>query len=73
MTRGMIVDNIKMLTGWLMINIPNWIDSASTWFTLISTILGAMVMVVTYKRAQIKLKITQLELKEKEKENEADK
>jgi len=73
MTRGMIVDNIKMLTGWLMINIPNWIDSASTWFTLISTILGAMVMVVTYKRAQIKLKITQLELKEKEKKNESDK
>ena len=73
MTRGMIIDNVKMLIGWLMINIPNWIDSASMWFTLFSTILGAMVMVVTYKRAQIKLKITQLELKEKEKKNESDK
>ena len=73
MTRGVIIDNLKMLTGWLMINVPVWMDNASTWFTLFSTILGAMVMVVTYKRAQIKLKITQLELKEKEKNNESDK
>lgn len=73
MTRGMIADNLKMLTGWLMINVPAWMDSASTWFTLFSTILGTMVMIVTYKRARIKLKISQMELKEKEKENEADK
>lgn len=71
MTRGMIIDNVKMLIGWFMINIPNWIDSASMWFTLISTILGAMVMVVTYKRARIKLRISEMELKEKEKKNEA--
>ena len=73
MTRGMIIDNTKVIAGWLMVNIPVWMDNASTWLTLFSTILGAMVMVVTYKRARIKLKINQLELKEKMKKNESDK
>lgn len=73
MTREMIADILKMLAGWLMINVPAWMESASIWFTFISTVTGALVMVVTYKRVRIKLKITQLELKEKERRNEADK
>lgn len=72
MTRGMIIDNTKVVAGWLMVNLPMWIDSASTWITLFSTSLGAMVMVITYKRARIKLKINKMEL-EKMKKDESDK
>lgn len=71
MTRGMIFDNMRMLIGWLMINLPMWIESASTWITLFSTILGALVLVVTYKRVRIKLKITEMEYLEKKKEHES--
>ncbi len=72
MTRGMIIDNVKVIAGWLLVNIPMWMESASTWLTLFSTILGAMVMVITYKRSRIKLKINRLEL-EKMKKDESDK
>ena len=68
----MIADNLKMIAGWLLVNIPVWMENASTWLTLFSTILGAMVMVITYKRARIKLKINKIEL-EKMKKDESDK
>ena len=69
-TKTLIITYVKTSTAWLMINVPVWLDSVSTWVTVFSTLMGAMIMVITYKRARIKLKITELELKEKEDEAE---
>ena len=61
----MIVNASGAVWAWLMVQIPMWIDKATSLLGVVSTAIGVVVLFYTARRAIIKYRLDALKLKEK--------